>query len=100
MEQQARIDRKEAQETIEKQRVISFLNVLFGNHDSTLSLWKQVNNYSQNHFGVKIWENDFKDVNIPYLLQALQTNLRIVLAPTIHQRTLFKSMQSFQLNDF
>jgi len=91
---------KEKQQEIEHRRVISFLNVLFGMSESTMELWKRVNSYCKNHFGVFAFQNTFTDIHIPYFLQAIQTHLRLVLIDRITDRQFFKSNTCFQMPDF
>ena len=98
-QQQDRIEKREVQTHREKERVISFLNLLFGNSESTSRLWRNINVYSEGHFGARVFEKNFEEMNVPYLLQALQSNLKIVLAPSIHSRTVFTSMETFQVID-
>jgi hypothetical protein len=74
--------------------------VVFGNTESTSRLWNNLNSFSRKYFNAPVWSNDFSDFNIQYLLQALQSNLNIVLHENIFSRQLFKSSQSFQENDF
>lgn len=84
--------KKERQQEREANRVISFLNIIFGNTEATFRIWRNLNSYAQEMFQVKIWENEFTDIHVSYLLLAIQCHLKIVLSNEIHQRKLFKSM--------
>ena len=56
----------------------------FGNTDSTYRLWKNINGYCHYKYGVNIWNHEFEDLNIGYLLQAIQHSLKIKLSELIH----------------
>lgn len=47
--------KKERQQEREANRVISFLNVIFGNTEPTFRIWRNLNSYAQEMFQVKIW---------------------------------------------
>lgn len=49
---------KERQEDYEKRRVVSFLNVIFGNSQDTALVWKRINRVCQDRFGVAVEERD------------------------------------------
>jgi hypothetical protein len=68
--------------------------------ESTIELWKRVNSYCKNHFGVFAFQNTFTDIHIPYFLQAIQTHLRIVLTDRVTDRQFFNSNSCFQMPDF
>jgi hypothetical protein len=91
---------RERQEDTEKRRVISFLNVVFGNTQDTAQLWKRINKVSMERFGVAVSEADINGANIPYLMQAIQTHLKIVLHDSIHQKRYFQSPHTFEPQDF
>ncbi len=80
------LDRPTKNERVEEimvKRVISFLNVIFGNTESSFRLWRNLNQTARQTFKTNIWENDYKMINFSYFLQAIQLNLKIVLSPQI-----------------
>lgn len=48
---------QERQEERERNRVLSFLNVIFGNTEPTFVLWSNINNAAISKFRTKIWDN-------------------------------------------
>lgn len=91
---------REKIQEIERKRVISFLNVIFGNTESTTGIWRRINAISQAKFGVVVAENGIGDTNLQYLLQAVQTHLKIVLNESIHYKVKFQSTETFEPQDF
>ena len=59
-----------------------------------------MNIFSKKYFESPIWEERFEDINLSYLLQAIQYHLKIVLSDEVHQRNYFKSMHSLYDSDF
>lgn len=100
MIQSERKQSKERQNDYEKRRVVSFLNVVFGNTSDTAGLWKRINKIAQTRFGVAVSESDITGANIPYLMQALQTHIKILLNDSIHGKQYFQSPQTFEPRDF
>ncbi|MCB0369730.1 MAG: hypothetical protein KDD45_09900 [Bdellovibrionales bacterium] len=45
-------------------------------------------------------ENDITGANVPFLMQAIQTHLKIVLNDSIHHKRYFASPQTFGPEDF
>ena len=78
----------------ERRRAINFLNVVLGNTDSTFRLWRSLNGLCRTTYGCDCWHEDFSQLNLPYLLQALQTHLGLVLAPSAAARPCFSSTNS------
>lgn len=78
----------------ERRRAINFLNVVLGNTDSTFRLWRSLNGLCRTSYGCDCWHEDFSQLNLPYLLQALQTHLGLVLAPSAAARPCFSSTNS------
>ena len=100
MIQTERNKNRERQEDYEKRRVISFLNVVFGNTQDTAQIWKRINRVCQARFGIAVSEADITGANVPYLMQALQTHLKIVMNDSIHRKRHFQSPQTFDPQDF
>ena len=100
MVQSERNKSRERQEDYEKRRVVSFLNVVFGNTQDTAQVWRRINRTSQERFGLAVSEGDMNGINIEYLMQAIQTHLKIVLNDTIHRKRFFTSPQTFDPQDF
>lgn len=85
----------ENQEEYERRRVINFLNVVFGNTKDTGEVWRRINRTAQLRFGIAVSETDISGANVPFLMQAIQTHLKIILNDSIHQKRHFKSPQTF-----
>ena len=73
---------------------------MFGNTRDTTEVWKRINKIAQDRFGIAVSEADITGSNVPYLMQALQTHLKIVLHESVHGRQHFKSAQTFDPRDF
>lgn len=54
MVQSERNKSRERQEDYEKRRVISFLNVVFGNTQDTAQVWRRINRVCQERFGLAV----------------------------------------------
>ena len=80
--------------------MISFLNLIFGVTEYSNGLWTRVNNFSKNNFGTFAFENSYRDLNINYFLQSIQTHFKIVLSDKIHSRQFFKNEKTFEISDF
>ena len=77
-----------------------FLNIVFGNTDPTFRLWRNLNSSAIEKYHVKIWDNQFTDINSGYLLQAVQSHFKILLSYQASERRFFNSTNSFDPRDF
>lgn len=76
------------------------MNIVFGNTDPTFRLWRNLNSSAIEKYHIKIWDNEFTDINTGYLLQAIQTHLKILLSYQASERRFFQSTNSFDPRDF
>jgi ribosome-associated toxin RatA of RatAB toxin-antitoxin module len=93
-------NQQERQEDRERIRVISFLNTVFGNTDPTFKLWRNLNVTAMEKYHVKIWDSEFTNLNSGYLLQAIQTHFKILLSHQAIDRTVFRTTNTFDFQDF
>ena len=93
-------NRKERQEERERHKVVSFLNIVFGNTEPTFRLWRNLNSSAIEKYHTKIWDNEFTDINTGYLLQAIQNHFKILLAGQVVDRKVFKGTATFDPRDF
>ena len=74
--------------------------MVFGNTQDTAQVWKRINRICQERFGIAVSESDISGANVPFMMQAIQTHLKIVLNDSIHRKRYFESPQTFDPQDF
>ena len=89
--QKERNPSQQSQEDFARRRAVAFLNVIFGNSEATTGIWKRINAISKDKFGVVVASDGLGETNVQFLMQAVQTHLRITMNDSIHQKIRFQS---------